>query len=173
MDAPAPTPVPIHDILPPVGFFPYPIWVVALVALAMLAVVAVVVWFFFFRKRATRATTATERALKRLDALRDGVEQADAYPFSIEVSEVVRRYIEESQGLTATRQTTREFLDAIHTRSFYSAEEVAVLSEFLELADVIKFARVTAGVDECRSLLGSAEKLITQQRPQPAEVTGA
>jgi len=164
------TPVPIHDILPPVGFFPYPVWMVVAAAIAVLAVVGFLVWFFFLRKRKSRVTTATERAMKRIDALRGQVEGAQAYPFSIEVSEVLRRYIEESQGLLATRQTTREFLDAMQGRTTYTEEQFEMLSDFLELADMIKFARMTAGPDECRRLLSAAEGLIQNATARTEEV---
>lgn len=168
--APAATPVPIHDILPPVEFFPYPVWMIALAVIALLAVLGFFVWFFVFRKRAKRPTTATERALKQLELLRASVEKSEAYPFSIEVSEVLRRYIEESQGLAATRQTTREFLDTIQQRTVYTAAEFEMLAGFLELADMIKFARMTAGPDECRRLLASAESLIQQSTKPAGEV---
>ncbi|MFY8216668.1 MAG: hypothetical protein ACOVMP_08715, partial [Chthoniobacterales bacterium] len=74
MPEPSATPVPIHDILPPVAFFPYPIWMVVLAGFALLGIVGWAVWFFFLRKRPDRATTATERAMKRIAALRGSVD---------------------------------------------------------------------------------------------------
>lgn len=168
MPEPSATPVPIHDILPPVAFFPYPIWMVVLAGFALLGIVGWAVWFFFLRKRPDRATTATERAMKRIAALRGSVDSAEAYAFSIEVSEVLRRYIEESQGLAATRQTTREFLDAMQRRTTFTVSDFEMLTQFLELADMIKFARMTAGQAECRELLASAERLI-QHATAPAQ----
>jgi len=170
MPEPSTTPVPIHDILPPVAFFPYPIWMVVVAGLVVLGLLGLAIWFFFLRKRPDRLTTATERAMKRIATLRGTVDTTEAYPFSIEVSEVLRQYIEESQGLAATKQTTREFLDAMQRRTTFTAGEFEILTQFLELADRIKFARMSAGQAECRELLTSAEQLIQSATNRPQEV---
>lgn len=162
MPVSSPTPVPIHDVLPVVSYFPYPMWMVGLAALVLLGLIGFAIWFFFFKRRPDRVITASERAMKRIAALRATMDQTDAYPFSIEVSEVLRQYIEESQGLAATKQTTREFLDAVRRRTTFNDAQLERLAQFLELADMIKFARMHAGQAECRELLASAECLIRE-----------
>lgn len=173
--APIPTPVPIHDIAPPVGFAAYPLWVWIVAGALVLALVGWAVWFVALRKRPDRVETATERAVKRLTRLRADVESADPYPFSIEVSEVLRRFVEECHGLAATKQTTREFLDSVQGRSLFSEAQITSLARFLELSDMIKFARVQATTDDCRELLTTAEATVrdsgstARQSPRPQE----
>ncbi len=60
--------------------------------------------------------------------------------FYIELTMVVRRYIERSHGIRAPEQTTQEFLaEAAHHPTF-TAEVLAKLRTFLESADLVKFA---------------------------------
>ena len=161
-DAPAATPAPLHDIAGPVEFFPYPVWMVVLAALAVLALIAGVVWFFAVRKRASREESARDRARRALDGLRDRVATTDVYDFSIEVSEVLRRFIENTRGVRMTRQTSIEFLRAIQARSDFSDAERNLLTEFLEKADLIKFARVHATDEDSRGLLGTADGFVAE-----------
>ncbi len=152
----AATPAPLHDIAGPVEFFPYPVWAVVLAALAVLAVLGLLVWFFFLRKRSSRVASSRDRARRKLSELRERVGTTEVYDFSIEVSEVLRRFIEETRGLRATTQTTMEFLAAIANDPQFSDAERGLLATFLEKADLIKFARIHATDEDSRGLLESA-----------------
>ncbi len=155
-DAPAATPAPLHDIAGPMAFFPYPVWMVVLAALGLLAVVGLLVWFLILRKRPSRVVSSRDRARRKLGELRERVATTEVYDFSIEVSEVLRRFIEETRGLRATTQTTMEFLAAIAGDQRFSDAERGLLAKFLEKADLIKFARVHATDEDSRVLLESA-----------------
>ncbi|HVE15322.1 MAG TPA: DUF4381 family protein [Chthoniobacterales bacterium] len=166
---PAATPVPIHDITGPIAFFPYPIWVVAAVAAALLALIALAVWFFVFRPKSARLLTPAEKALAVLARLRAGAETCDPYPFSIEVSDVLRGYLRDEYGLSATTQTSREFLETLRTRNVFNDEEREALSRFLEKSDLIKFARMHATSADCVELIESADKLVRSRTLTPVE----
>ncbi len=166
---PAPTPVPIHDISGPIAFFPYPIWMVAVAILAVLALAAAVVWFFAVRRRPAKRRTPAEKALAALARLRAGVETGDPYPFSITASDVLRVYLRDEYGLSATTQTSREFLETAASRSVFNDEERAALAAFLEKADLIKFARMHATAADCSALLEQADKLVRSGAAKPVE----
>ena len=165
----APTPAPIHDIAGPIAFFPYPIWMVVLAALALLAVLALAIWFFVGRRRPKKALSASERALAALARLRAEVGSSEPYPFSIAVSDVLRGYLHEARGLSATTQTSREFLETVRTRQVFNDDEREALAAFLEKADLIKFARMHATADDCGALLDQADRLVRCREPLALE----
>jgi hypothetical protein len=167
--APAATPVPIHDIAGPIAFFPYPIWVVVAAAIGLLALIALVVWFFASRRRPAKSLSASQQALSELTRLRAQVGTSDPYPFSIAVTDVLRVYLRDAHGLSATTQTSREFLESVRSRGTFNDEESAALGGFLEKADLIKFARMHATAEDCSALLEQAERLV---RSREAKLEG-
>ena len=60
--------------------------------------------------------------------------------FYIELTMVVRRYIERTHGIRAPEQTTQEFLAAAAHQPTFTPEVIAQLRTFLESADLVKFA---------------------------------
>ncbi len=60
--------------------------------------------------------------------------------FYIELTMVVRRYIERTHGIRAPEQTTQEFLAAAAKHPLFTSEVLAQLQTFLESADLVKFA---------------------------------
>ena len=74
--------------------------------------------------------------------------------FYIELTMVVRRYIERSHGIRAPEQTTQEFLAAAASEPTFTPEVIAQLRTFLESADLVKFAgqeATTAMADDATS----------------------
>lgn len=170
--AASPTPAPIHDIVGPVWFFPWPVWVVVLVTIGLLLVlggITALLWKLFTKKT---PPTAKERALAALDALRSTIAGADPYAFGVTVSDSIRNYIHEQHGLHATTKTSLEFLEEIRTNSVFSDNEKAGLSVFLEKTDLLKFARAEAGESEMIGLLETAGRLVRGE-VQPGATKGA
>jgi len=60
--------------------------------------------------------------------------------FYIELTMVVRRYIERTHGIHAPEQTTQEFLVAASRHPLFKHEVLVQLKTFLESADLVKFA---------------------------------
>lgn len=60
--------------------------------------------------------------------------------FYLRLTGIVRQFIEGTTGLRAPEQTTEEFLRDMRTREVFSAERSARLKEFLEAADMVKYA---------------------------------
>jgi hypothetical protein len=169
--APEPTPAPIHDIVGPIPFFPYPIWMVVAAAAVVLVLLGLLVWFLATRRRKpARGLTPDERALAELTKLRGEAPTGDPYPFSIAVTDVLRVYLRDAHGMSATTQTSREFLETARTRQFFNDEEREALAAFLEKADLIKFARVHATATDCTELVDRAETLVRSRVQKQPEV---
>jgi len=169
----APTPAPIHDIVGPVWFFPWPLWVVVCAALGILFLLAGLAWGLrSWLARKKTPPTAKERALAVLDALRGTVAGADPYAFGITVSDAIRNYIHEQHGLQATTQTSLEFLDGIRSNPVFTDNEKSGLAVFLEKTDLLKYARAEAGESEMIGLLETAGRLVRAE-VQPGKNTEA
>jgi hypothetical protein len=170
--APASTPVPINDIVGPVWFFPWPVWVVVCLAFATILVLGAIVWGVVWLLKRKAPPTARERALGVLDALRNTVSGADPYAFGITVSDAIRSYILDQHGLHATTQTSLEFLEEIRANPVFTENEMSGLSVFLEKTDLLKFARAEAGESEMIGLLETAVRLVRGE-VQPGKGEGA
>ena len=168
----APTPAPIHDIIGPVWYFPWPVWVVVCVALGILLLVAGIVWGLRSWLGRKTPPTAKERALAVLDALRGTIAGADPYAFGITVSDAIRNYIREQHGLHATTQTSLEFLESIRANPVFTDNEKSGLAVFLEKTDLLKYARAEAGESEMIGLLETAGRLVRAE-VQPGQPTEA
>lgn len=83
-----------------------------------------------------------ERALRELQELmgRDLIGRQQVKQFYLELTMIVRRYIERAHAIRAPEQTTEEFLQAVAGDSRFSAATLARLKDFLEASDLVKFA---------------------------------
>ncbi len=102
------------------------------------------VGFYWYRrpKKSAPPPPAHEIAMQRLRELVDKklVENGAVEQFFVEITGIVRDYIEQSYGLRAPEQTTEEFLNNI-TDHTPVARHRGVLEPFLTAADEVKFAR--------------------------------
>ncbi len=150
-----------HDIAPPVDYSLIPPWMIFLGSVILLALIGLIVWYArrFFRKRMP-TRSARERTLDALGLMEGKLESTPPYQFSIEVSDVLRRYVLEQFDLPMTRQTSIEFLNAIAEAENFSNDERSLLTDFLERCDLIKFARYEATVEDSRRLLEEARRFV-------------
>ncbi len=83
-----------------------------------------------------------ERALFELSELlsKDLAGKNMIKEFYLELTMIVRRYIERQHLIRAPEQTTEEFLAAVGKNPKFSHEVVSRLRSFLEAADLVKFA---------------------------------
>jgi hypothetical protein len=159
--APSPTPAPLNDIVGPVWFWPYPLWMTLVAGLVLLLIVAGFVWLL--KKLLTRKAvplTNRQKALAALEALRSGIAGSDPYAFGVTVSDSIRSYILAEHRLGATTQTSLEFLNSIRGNPLFTDNEKAGLTVFLEKTDLLKFARAEAGEREMLDLLDIAARLV-------------
>ena len=88
------------------------------------------------------------------------MEKIAPYQFSIRVSDILRRYVVEQFDLPMTRQTSVEFLNTIASAPNFGDEEKALLADFLNRCDLIKFARYEATTEDSRLLLDEARQFV-------------
>lgn len=113
--------------------------------------------------------TPKARALHELGELLEKrlPERGRVKDFYVELTHVVRRYVERRYGIRAPRQTTEEFLAAAMKRPEFPADTLSGLAAFLESADLVKFAGVEAGVDTAANAASKAESYLKSEREEP------
>jgi len=118
------------------------LWIVA--ALGGLAALAAALFGLTRLSRRVREfrMSPVERAMAELQRLlgRNLPARGLYKEFYIELTMVVRRYIERTRGIRAPEQTTQEFLVAAADHPSFTPEILAQLKTFLESADLVKFA---------------------------------
>ena len=115
--------------------------------------------------------SAREWALQELRVLEDsGLSQQDSKQFYVVLTSIVRRYIERTTGIRAPEQTTQEFLQEVTRRHDFPTDEKTSLQEFLESADLVKFAAHEPTDADLATSLHRARGFISVQRSQPMEV---
>ena len=173
-----PAPVPgedIRDIRGPKYLLPPWLLPAILAGAVLLALGAYGLWRWLRRRRLPRALLPFEIALQRLEEMRALMQPAAAREFSIAVSDVVRRYIEERFGVTATHRTTEEFLhDLLDSSHAPLARHRALLGEFLQQCDLVKFAGMSLTRGNMESLHHSARAFVLETaKPDEANAGAA
>lgn len=161
----------IKDIRPPLEIPNQ--WMLLWMALALIAIVAIFVWLgirYFKRAAPTKKTepmvsmSAWEKAYARLENLRIKklMERADLKAFYIELSDIVRHYLEERFALRAPEMTTEEFLGSLRLSTLLNDLQKETLKEFLLTCDMVKFAKHQPTVNEAQKSFDLAKTLIDQ-----------
>ena len=150
-----------HEIAPPLDYSFVPTWLIFVASFVVLSLIGLVVWLLK-RKKTPALPPKLPRAiaLEELDAISGGIETMNPYLFSIRVSDILRRYVTNQYALPVTRQTSVEFLTALAKASPFSPNEKALLEDFLNRCDLIKFARYDATPADSRLLLEEATRFV-------------
>ena len=144
-------------------------WFAALGAAAIAALASLALWT---RRRIRIARMAPrERALLELEALlaRHLPERGEHKRFYVELTHVVRRYIERRHAIRAPKQTTEEFLRAAAESGRFPPETLARLRAFLESADLVKFAGVAASDETARGAVAAARAYLEAEPKEDAQ----
>lgn len=138
----------------------------AAVALTLTAMV----WGLRRRRRSSRKALPPDQwamgELRRLEST-DLTDRSSA-AYHTALSDVVRRYLTERFDLPATRRTTAEFLETVAETGRLSAEQQALLRDFLERCDLAKFAPVGASPEEGREAVALARALVERTAGTPS-----
>lgn len=155
------------------------------VALALLGLVVIVVaGLMLWRRRQAQllaqpsqraAEAALEDALALLEAARRLIKPGNSKPYGVEVSGIVRRYIEVRFAIYAPRRSTEEFLAEARVSPKLEPNHQKLLANFLGCCDLFKFARTHAEPAELTALHDAAVRFVTDTRlvPAPAATTAA
>lgn len=90
------------------------------------------------------------------------VQQGLLSEFYFRLSGIVREYIERRFGLMAPERTTDEFLQEVRESEVLSGSHKNLLREFLQAADLVKFARYEPSDEEIDRALGTARDFVEQ-----------
>ncbi len=116
--------------------------------------------------------TPQELARDELDRIiAAGLARTDVKLFYVELTGVVRRYIERSTGVRAPEQTTEEFLREIACENRYNSVEQQRLRDFLESADLVKFASLAPSDALVENSIQHASRFISSPESERPEVT--
>ena len=150
----------------------FPRWLTGLLLVSMLALIAAVVVHRFLAKARTilqypPPPAPHETALNELQRLRakGWIESENSEPFYVELSSIVRRYLENRFGLRAPERTTEEFIREAVTSRLLSSDHQMLTSEFLEQCDLVKFARHRPQRADMQNGYNAAERLVRETIP--------
>ncbi|KAA3604949.1 MAG: hypothetical protein DWQ01_20305 [Planctomycetota bacterium] len=144
--------------------------------------VGILLWLArrWLRSRALEAQppglSPRETALQALDHLvaQKLPDQGQTKEFYVQLTFIVRRFIEALTGVRAPEQTTEEFLRAIHHHPAFGPAEQMELARFLEAADLVKYGAAQADVQALTDSLDISRQFLTTfavGRPQAMEAT--
>lgn len=145
-----------------------PPWLWALIALVLVAGIALMIRRRNAARRAASgaeaAAHAHEDALAELEKARALMSPENSRPYGIEVSGIVRRYIERRFGIFAPRRSTEEFLTEAAASAKLEPPHRQLLAEFLGTCDFLKFARARAELKELEAQHQAAVRFVTETR---------
>ncbi len=145
-------------------------WIVG--AIAALAAVAALLWRLFWRKKPLPAAPprpAWDVALARLHELRlrNLPMQDQTERYYVDLSAILRYYVEDRFRLRAPEQTTPEFLDIAAQSGLLTAEQQEFLALFLRHSDRVKFARHEPSVAAMEEQIVEVEHFVQDTIPRP------
>lgn len=138
-----------------------------IVAIAVVAVAAPFVWWLWMAaRRRARRRSAYEIALARLQRLLSAsVPATDRVDrFFVELSSIVRWYLETRFDLRAPELTTEEFLDTMSQSPDLTRDHQALVREFLRKADLVKFAHFQPDQADIDQSVAAAGRFLDETR---------
>jgi hypothetical protein len=140
----------------------------------LVAAAAVALWMYWRRRARPEVVvvepplTPYERAIQALQQLLDRklIEREEVDAFYTQLSDIVRRYLEDRFHLRAPERTTEEFLYEVSRDNVLMQEHKDLLSRFLQESDLVKFARFQPEQTDMRRAFEAARKFIDDTRPE-------
>ena len=134
----------------------------------LLAVIAGTIGLFFYQRKKivelAKLIPAHEIAFKRLAELKvkDFPGKGQWEKFYVELSDIVRRYIEARFAVHAPQMSSEEFLIFARERDELNRSQKELLREFLLSCDLVKFARYAPVMQEADNAYLAAENFIKE-----------
>jgi hypothetical protein len=92
--------------------------------------------------------------------------------FYLRLTGIVRQYVEDTTGIRAPEQTTEEFLSDMRSREVFPPERSVRLAEFLEAADLIKYAGQQPEHGQIELAIARAHEFVNLKPSQSAAKAG-
>lgn len=148
-------------------------WIIAALSVfgVGLIISAIVVVRSLRRQAVVRArVSAYDLAVRRLTALERGgaPDEGGLDAWFVELSAIVRRYLEDRFALRAPELTTEEFLQIARRATVLSSAQRDTLVAFLESCDRVKFAGYRPDADESMATLAAARAFVDDTRHREA-----
>jgi hypothetical protein len=148
-------------------------WIALVAAGLALLVAAIIAAIWFLRRRNDAALVAAppppphEIALRALRDLLDRryIEDNRFEIFYVELSAIIRSYLEARFNLRAPEQTTEEFIRDVSISRTLSTEHQALVADFLTQCDLVKFARYAPDTEMMKQAYAAAERLVNETIP--------
>ena len=161
----------IRDIKPPVDLPPDYFLLYVLGTILVLGGIFFLVRFLFPRLKQPKKVSIPpkspwEVAVERLNDLQKQnlSQQGHLKEYYSQLSDIVRRYIEDRFRIRAPEMTTQEFLLSLKDSSDLSSEHKGFLKDFLNSCDMVKFARYGPSLQETEVSLHFAFKLVEETK---------
>ena len=159
----------LRDIHPPLLLPEAPDYTMLIAGiLVFFLLLAVALWFFRFRKKEVVLPSAHETALADLQSARSLMNVEQAKQYAVEVSMILRRYIEQRFRIRTSRQTTKEFFTSLLASPRQTAElfdtHSESLHECLDQCDLAKFARSTPDRNSMEKMETAVQDFIVATR---------
>lgn len=107
-----------------------------------------------------------EIALEALDKLKEKglAEKGEFKQFHVEISDIIRGYIENKFRIPALESTTSELIAEFRKKRAMEENFITLLRRFLEVCDLVKFAKYKPSNEECMEVFNEAHNLV-EYRP--------
>ncbi len=137
-------------------------WIAGLAAIALATLAGY--WLYWRRRQGPPAPLPAQWAIRELDRL---PLPTHASPYAVEqfhteVCDVIRKYLELQFHLPALEQTTAEFFASVRQSPTGTIPEQALLQDFLQQCDLVKFARARPSAEECQGAVSKARRFVEQ-----------
>ena len=165
----------IRDIKPPLEI-PRSLWYLLrwFVLGGGILILALIGFLIYWRKRQGKSILPVRPEIRRppheiayeeLDRLRqsDLLSKGEIKQFYIEISEIIRRYIEGRYFIIAMEMTTTEVLDGLMDADV-TEEELHIFQRFLDQCDLVKFAKVIPSEGETNEVILMASEIIDRTK---------
>jgi hypothetical protein len=151
------------------------LWISLGALLALLLLGAVIAWRIARRPKPVPPPLPPHHvAARAMEALRESDiwQKPDVDACAVELSFILRRYIEARFEIQAPEQTTEEFLETVEQSAPWSESEQAGLSQFFTVTDQIKYAAARPEREVLEDLLSAVRSFVDATAgSRPAEVS--
>lgn len=148
-----------------------------LIGIAILVIILITILILQRRKKVKKIVLPSWAiALDDLHLLRDNIKSGKISLNNgfINLTDIVRGYLEKRFKLPASKQTTEEFLEQINKKGGPLPEvQRPFLQEFMQAAELVKFAKLPPDESILNKALVKAETLVNETRPSDEENTAA
>lgn len=147
-------------------------------AAALIATLAYILYRWYKRVRPAppvRVVPPWESALGRLSALeaKGWREAGKLEAYYVELSAILRHYIEDRFDLHAPERTTPEFLSEASSSGVLNDEHQRLLATFLRYSDRVKFAKFEPTAEDASRNFGEVKRFVEDTIPAPAPAEAA